>query len=58
MPLPKPKPKEDQATFIGHCMGSSVMEREFPNNKQRLAVCYSQYRKFRGKKTKKRKKKR
>ena len=44
MPLPTKKPNEDKNTFISRCMSSEVMKREFPNTKQRIAVCYSQFR--------------
>jgi phage I-like protein len=42
MPLPEPKgePKED---FITSCMGDSTMVSEYPNEKQRFAVCSNQY---------------
>ena len=41
MPLPNPKPGEGK-NFIGRCMKSDVMKKEFPNVKQRVAVCFSQ----------------
>lgn len=44
MPLPKPVKKESEQSFIAKCMGSEVMKKEFTNQKQRLAVCYSQFR--------------
>lgn len=40
MPLPSPKKKESSDKFISSCMSS--LKDEFPNEKQRLAVCYSQ----------------
>lgn len=40
MPLPSPKKKESSDKFIASCMSS--LKSEFPNEKQRLAVCYSQ----------------
>lgn len=45
MPLPSPKGKEEKNDFISRCMGSSVMKNEFPEQKQRTAVCFSQWRK-------------
>ena len=45
MPLPSPKGKEKQSDFIGRCMGSAVMKKEYEDKDQRLAVCYSQWRK-------------
>jgi hypothetical protein len=44
MPLPKPHKKEKQRDFIDRCMGDSVMNQDYPDNKQRAAVCYSQWR--------------
>lgn len=49
MPLPKPKPGEKQNDFISRCMGNPTMKEEFPKQKQRLAVCFSQWRRYRGK---------
>jgi len=44
MPLPTPNSGESQSTFVSRCMGSDVMNREYPEQKQRAAVCYSQFR--------------
>jgi len=44
MPLPTPRGGESQSQFVSRCMGSDVMNREYPDNKQRAAVCYSQWR--------------
>ena len=43
MPLIKPKSGEDQKKFISRCMSNDTMKSEFPKNKQRIAVCYSQW---------------
>ena len=45
MPIPKPKKGETKEKFISRCMGSSVMNTEFPNDKQRAGVCYTQWKK-------------
>lgn len=45
MPLPKPSKKETEQEFIGRCMGDDMMNKDFKDQKQRAAVCYSQYRK-------------
>lgn len=45
MPLPSKKGKESQSDFVSRCMGDSVMNKEFKNEKQRAAVCYNQYKK-------------
>lgn len=47
MPLPKPNKNENEQDFISRCAGNSTMNKEYPDNKQRVAVCYSQYRKSR-----------
>ena len=42
MPLPKPTPGESQKDFIARCMSDA--KSEFPDQDQRLAVCYTQWR--------------
>ena len=42
MPIPKPKPNEDETTFMGRCMNDATMKEEFPDEVQRLAVCIQQ----------------
>ena len=44
MPLPKPNSTDNQKTFLKKCMSSEVMNSEYPDQKQRAAVCYSQFR--------------
>lgn len=39
MPLPKPRPAESRDDFLSRCMGNSTMVTDFPNNRQRYAVC-------------------
>jgi hypothetical protein len=43
MPLPTPKKNQEEDSFIASCMGSETMNKEYPNQKQRAAICYSQY---------------
>lgn len=43
MPLMNPKKTEKQKDFVSRCAGDSTMVKEFPNQKQRIAVCYSQF---------------
>tara|TARA_B100000700_G_C14302216_1_gene515374 strand:- start:76 stop:285 length:210 start_codon:yes stop_codon:yes gene_type:complete len=43
MPLPSPKGKQNEQSFVSSCMSDDGMKKEFPNQKQRAAVCYSQY---------------
>lgn len=42
MPIPKPNKGETQKEFIPRCM--AILNEEFPDNKQRSAVCYSTWR--------------
>lgn len=41
MPIPTPKFGEENVDFIDRCMSDEVMKKEYPNEKQRLAVCAS-----------------
>jgi len=43
MPIPKPKNEEPRWQFIKRCVDDETMKREYPNNEQRVAVCYSQW---------------
>jgi hypothetical protein len=43
MPLPTKNKGEKRGDFVKRCMGDSVIKKEFPDGKQRAAVCYSQY---------------
>ena len=43
MPLPKPKSDEDKKTFVSRCVSELHDKEEFTDNKQRLAVCFSQF---------------
>lgn len=48
MPLPSPRlsgpSKESEKEFVSRCAGSSVMNKDYPDNKQRVAICYEIYR--------------
>jgi hypothetical protein len=44
MPLPKPKEGELQQEFTNRCMSDEAMNKEYPRQDQRLAVCYLQWR--------------
>jgi len=48
MPIPSRKKGEDNNTFVSRCMGDEVMKKDFPDNKQRIAVCLGQTRKTKG----------
>lgn len=43
MPIPKPHPGEKQKDFISRCAGDATMNEEYPDNPQRLGVCYTQW---------------
>jgi hypothetical protein len=45
MPIPGPEKSEKQGDFVSRCMGDKTMNKEFPDQKQRAAVCYSQFKK-------------
>ena len=42
MPIPQPTPLESRDEYISRCMGDSTMNSDFPDSKQRAAVCYQQ----------------
>jgi hypothetical protein len=54
MPLPTPS-EHDRSAFISRCMGDARMNKEFPDEAQRAAVCYSHWRKVKGGKEPKKK---
>ena len=45
MPLPTPRDGEKRSKFTERCMLNLVDNKEFKDNKQRSAVCYSQFKK-------------
>ena len=44
MPLPKPTNNEKQPEFIDRCMRDDESIKDFPKEKQRVAVCIDIYR--------------
>ena len=48
MPLPSPSGKQDKSGFISSCMSNDNMRKEFPDQKQRAAVCYSKWKRAKG----------
>lgn len=44
MPLPTPETGESEDDFLGRCMSSDDMQAEFPEQDQRAAVCFRQFR--------------
>lgn len=45
MPIPKPKQNEDSQKFVVRCMGNETMKKEYPDQKQRVAICLGQTKK-------------
>lgn len=43
MPIPKPKPEENESEFVSRCMRS--LNTDYPDEKQRAAICYDAYKK-------------
>jgi hypothetical protein len=42
MPTPKPNQNEDDKKFIARCMSNETMNKEYPDAKQRAAICIGQ----------------
>jgi hypothetical protein len=45
MPIPSKKPDEDKEKFVSRCMSDEVMKKDYPDSKQRVAVCLGQIKK-------------
>ncbi len=45
MPIPTPRTGESQSDFMARFMSNSTMKTEYPDQKQRLAVAYSKWKK-------------
>ncbi len=43
MPIPNPKSGESEDDFISRCMGNSTMVKDFPEQDQRSAVCFTSF---------------
>lgn len=41
MPIPSKRKDEDKTSFMSRCVGDEVMKNEYPDQKQRTAVCVS-----------------
>ncbi|GAG04935.1 unnamed protein product [marine sediment metagenome] len=46
--MPDPGKGEEKDKFISRCMSSDEAQSDFPKQKQRLAFCFSQWRKEHG----------
>ena len=42
MPIPSRKQNENKQKFISRCMSSEVMKKDYPDSKQRVAICLGQ----------------
>lgn len=42
MPIPKRKENEDKDKFVSRCMGNETMKKDYPDQKQRVAICIDQ----------------
>lgn len=42
MPIPEKKDQENKQSFVARCMGNETMKKEYPDSKQRVAVCLGQ----------------
>lgn len=42
MPIPKRKQNEDKQKFVSRCMGNETMKKDYPDSKQRVAICLGQ----------------
>jgi hypothetical protein len=45
MPIPKPHQNEDHQKFVSRCMGDDVMKKDYPDGKQRVAICIGETKK-------------
>jgi hypothetical protein len=45
MPIPQPNDNEDREHFISRCMSNEVMKKDYPESKQRVAICLGQTKK-------------
>jgi hypothetical protein len=42
MPIPKRRKDEEKDAFVSRCMGNEVMKKDYPDQKQRVAICIGQ----------------
>jgi hypothetical protein len=45
MAIPKPRKTDSEQEYVSRCMRSRLMRKEFPDEAQHAAVCYSEFRK-------------
>lgn len=46
--MPEPREGETQDKFISRCMSSDEMQKDYPEQDRRVAVCFSKWRKKHG----------
>lgn len=39
MPIPSPEANEEKNKFVNRCMSNETMKKEYPDSKQRVAIC-------------------
>jgi len=49
MPIPNPRKGQKESEFMSRCMSDETMKKDFPDNKQRVAVCLTQVRRSKSK---------
>jgi hypothetical protein len=42
MPIPRPNQNEENNKFVARCMSNDTMKKEYPDEKQRVAICLGQ----------------
>ena len=48
MPIPVPRKGEKESVFISRCLSDDIMNKEYPDQSQRTAICYTSWRKAKG----------
>lgn len=43
MPIPTPHKTEKKSDFIARCASDSTMNKEYPDNKQKIAICFQKW---------------
>lgn len=48
MPIPNPSEKENKQSFVQRCMSDDIMKKEYPDSKQRVAICLGKTKQTKG----------
>ena len=43
MPIPKPNTGESREDFMSRCLSSDIMQQEYSDNRQRIAICSTSF---------------